>query len=150
MIEAFAFILLRKRLPVELGSLQQTQCAHHIGAGKGEWVFDATIDMRFGSKVNDAVNLLVLHQLVESIEVADVHLDELLVRFFLDVLQVCEVSCIRQLVKVDDFVLWVFVHEKAYDMRADKACTTGDYYSSFVFHNHFCFLFVHSFETNLQ
>ncbi len=44
--------------------------------------------MALGGKVNDAVYLLVLHQLVEGVEIADVHLDKLVVRLVFDVLQV--------------------------------------------------------------
>ena len=83
--------------------------------------------MTFSSQMDDAINLLLLHQLVEGIEVADVHLNKLVVGFVLDVLQVCEVTCIRQLVKVDDFVLWVLVCKETYNMRADKARTASNY-----------------------
>ena len=67
-------------------------------------------------KVDDAVDVLVLHQLVEGIEVADVHPDELVVRLVLDVLEVGEVAGIGQLVKIDDLVLGIFVYEESYDM----------------------------------
>ena len=88
--------------------------------------------MALGSEMDDTVNLLVLHQLIESVEVADVHLDKLIIWFVLDVLEVGKITCIRQLVEVDDFVLWVFVHEEANDMRADKACTASNHDISFI------------------
>ena len=45
-------------------------------------------DVNHDDKVDedDAVYLLLLHQLVECVEVADVHLHKLIVRFVLDVL----------------------------------------------------------------
>ena len=67
--------------------------------------------MALGSKVYDAVDMLILHQLVESIEITDVHLNELIVWTILDVLKVGKVTGIRKLVKVDDTVIWIFVHE---------------------------------------
>ena len=67
--------------------------------------------MALGSKVYDAVDMLILHQLVESIEITDVHLNELIVWTILDVLEVGKVTSIRKLVKVDDTVIWIFVHE---------------------------------------
>ena len=67
--------------------------------------------MALGCKMYDTVDMLVLHQLVEGIEVADVHLHELIVGTVLDVLEVGKVTSIRKLVKVDDAVVRIFVHE---------------------------------------
>ena len=83
--------------------------------------------MTLGSEMDDAVNLLILHQLVESIEVADVHLDKLIVGLVLDVLEVGKITCIRQLVEVDDAIVGILVHEEANDMRANEACTACNY-----------------------
>ncbi len=57
--------------------------------------------MTLSSKVYDAINLLILHQLIESVEVADVHLHELIVRLILYVLEVCKVTCIGLACKLD-------------------------------------------------
>ena len=88
--------------------------------------------MALGSEMDDTVDLLVLHQLVESVEVAYVHLDKLIVWFVLDVLEISKIAGIRQLVEVDDFILWIFVHEETNDMRADKACAASNNYISFI------------------
>ena len=82
--------------------------------------------MALGSEMDDTVNLLVLHQLIESIEVADVHLDKLIIRLVLDVLEVGEVTSVRQLVEVDDALVGIPVHEEANDMRANKSGTASD------------------------
>ena len=82
--------------------------------------------MTFSRQMDDAVNLLILHQLVERIEVADVHLHKLIVRFVLHILQVGEVARISQLVQIDDFVLGILVHEKANYVAANEASTTRD------------------------
>lgn len=139
MIEAFALILLRQRLPIELCGLKQRQCAHHVGSGEGERVLDGTVDVTFGSQVDDAVDPLVLHQTVESVEIADVHLHELIVRLVLYVLQVGQIAGIGQLVKVDDTVFRVFIHKQAYYMTTDKTCTTCDYDVSLKFHVYYSF-----------
>ena len=110
-IEALALVLLRQRLPIEFRSLQQRQRTHHIGLGKGEGIFDGTVHVTLCSEVDDAIDLLVLHQLVESIEVADVHLYKLVVRCLLNVLEVCQVAGIRQLVEINDVILGILVHE---------------------------------------
>ena len=87
--------------------------------------------MTLSSKVDDAINLFVLHQLVEGVEVADVHLYKLVVRLVLDILQISEVAGIRQLVEVDDVILGILVHEQAHHMASDKACTASNYNCSF-------------------
>ena len=76
--------------------------------------------------MNDAVNLFILHKLVERVKIANIHLHELVVRLVLDVLEVCEVARIGKLIEVDNLVFWVFVHEQANYMAPDKTCTAGD------------------------
>ena len=114
--------------------MQEGECSHHIRASKGEGVFDAAIHMTLCCEVDDAVDLLVLHQFVEGIEVADVHLHELIVGLVLDVLQVREVACVGQLVEVNDLVLGVLVDEEAYYVTADETGSTS--YDDVEFHNY--------------
>ena len=82
--------------------------------------------------MDDAVYLLILHEFVESVEVANVHLHELIVGLILDVLQVCEVSGIGQLVEIDDVILGIFVDEKPYNMTADESGSAS--YDDVKFH----------------
>ena len=77
--------------------------------------------MGFGGKVDDAVNLLVLHQLVEGVKVADVHLDELIVRLVLYVLEIGQVAGVSEFVEVDDVVFGVFVDKEAHHVRSDES-----------------------------
>ena len=85
--------------------------------------------------MDDAINVLVLHQLVERIEVADVHLHELVVGLVLHILQIGEVARIRQLVEVDDFVLWILVHKKANHMATNEASPACNHNVSLEFHH---------------
>ena len=48
--------------------------------------------MTLSSKVDDAIDLLVLHQLIKGIEVADVHLDKLVIGTVLDILQIGQIT----------------------------------------------------------
>ena len=75
--------------------------------------------------MDDAINLFILHQLVERIKVADVHLHELIVWLVLDIFEVSQAASIGQLVEVDDVVLRVLVYKEADYMATDKASTTG-------------------------
>ena len=60
--------------------------------------------MRFSCQMDDTIDLLILHQLVESVKVADVHLHELIVGLVLNVLEVGEIASISELIEVDDVV----------------------------------------------
>ena len=79
--------------------------------GKGERVLDGSVYVALGSQMDDSVHLLVLHQLIESVEVANVHLDKLIVGLLFYILQVSEVARICQFIKINDVVFGIFVHE---------------------------------------
>ena len=87
--------------------------------------------MALGRQMNDAIDLLILHQLIECLEVADVHPYEPIVRLILDILQVSQVASIGQLIQIEDVILRIFIDEQAYNMTANEACSTSDYYISF-------------------
>ena len=125
-VEALAFIPFRETLPIELRGLQQRQGAHHVGSGKGEGVLDAPVYMALGCQMDDAVDMLVLHQLVECLKIADVHLHEPIVGLALNVLQIGQVAGIRKFVQIDNPIVGVLVHKQAHHMGADEACATGD------------------------
>ena len=126
-VEALALVLFRQRFPVKLRGLEQAERAHHVRLREGERVLDGAVHMAFCRQVNDAVDQFVLHELVERIEVADVHLHELVVRLALDVLEVREVARVGELVEVDNLVIRVLVHEQAHHVATNKACTAGNY-----------------------
>lgn len=131
MVKALAFILLRERFPIEFCCLKEGEGAHHVGVSERERILNRAIYVAFCCKVDDAINLLILHQLIESIKVADIHLHELIVWLVLDIFEVGEIASISELIEVDDVVLGIFVYKKAHYMRANKACTSSDEYSSF-------------------
>ena len=87
--------------------------------------------MALGCQMDYAIDLLILHELVEGIKVADVHPDELVVWLVLNVLEVSQIAGIGQLVKIDNLVLGIFVDEQAYHMTSDESCTAGNDYCSF-------------------
>ena len=82
--------------------------------------------MALGSQMDDTIDVLLLHELVEGVEVANVHLHKLIVWLVLDVLQVGEIAGIGQFVEVDDVILRIFVHEKAHYVTSYEACAAGD------------------------
>ena len=125
-VETLALVLLRQRLPIELGSLQERERTHHVGACKGERILDGAVHVTLGGQMDDAVDLLVLHQLVEGVEVADVHPHELVIRLVLDVLQIGQIAGVGELVEIDDIILGIFVHKEANNMASDESGTAGD------------------------
>ena len=125
-VEALAFVLFGEAFPIEFRGLQEAQGAHDVRLREGERVLDGTVHMAFGREVDNAVDMLVLHELVERVEIADVHLHELVIRFALDVLEVREVARVSELVEVDDLVVRILVHEQANHVAPDKARTAGN------------------------
>ena len=75
--------------------------------------------------------MFVLHELVESVKIADVHLHELVVRLAFDILEVREIASIGELVKIDNLVFRILIHEKANYVTSDKASAARDYDCSF-------------------
>lgn len=132
-------IWFRLFFPIKLCSLQQTQCAHHVGTCKGERIFDRAVYMALGSQMYDAVNMVFLHELLYSVEVTDVGLHERVVRLILNVLEVSQIAGISQLVEVYDVILWIFVYEQSYYMTANESGSAGDYYVAFESHSFFIF-----------
>lgn len=83
--------------------------------------------MGLSREMYDSVNFLILHKLVEGLKVADIHLDELVVRSILDVLEIRKVASIGQLVEIYDLILRIFVDKESYNMAADETSAAGDY-----------------------
>jgi len=140
-VEALAFVLFREAFPIEFRCLEQAKRAHHVRLRKGERVLDGAVHVAFCRQVDDTVDMFVMHELVEGVEVADVHLYELVVRLALDVLEVREVARIGQLVEVDNLVFRVLVHEQANHVATNEACAAGndDILHSFPFDEDFLF-----------
>ena len=115
-VETLALISLWQTLPVDLCRLKQRQGSHHVGLSESERILDTSIYMTFGCEMDDAIYLVVLHQLQHQVEIADIALYEGIVWLVLDVLKVSQVTSVSQLVEVDDVILRIFVHEKSYYM----------------------------------
>ena len=53
MVESFTIISLGEGFPIGASSLQERESTHYVGACKSEWVANGTVDMTFGSQVNN-------------------------------------------------------------------------------------------------
>ena len=125
-VKPLALEFLRQRLPVQFCSLQERQSAHHVGLCKCERILDGAVNVALCGKVDDAVDLLVLHQLVERVKIADVHLHKLVVGLVLDVFEVGEVARVCEFVEVNYLIIRVFVNEEAHNVASDETCAAGD------------------------
>ena len=117
-VEQFALPL---SVPVFPCRLEQRERTQDVRTREGERIPDRAVDMAFGRKVDDPVDVILPEQRPQHIQVADVTLLEHVVRGILDVPQVGKVPRIGQFVQVHDPVIRVFRHEQAYYARADKA-----------------------------
>ena len=86
MIEAFTLILLRQAFPIQLSGLEQSQSTHHIGPGECKRILDTSVYMALGRQMDDTIDLLIPHQLIERLKVANVHPHKLIVWFVLHIL----------------------------------------------------------------
>ena len=59
-------------------------------------------------------------------KVADICLDEGVVRLVLNIFEVGQVACIGQGIQIDDVVLRIFIHEETNNMGTDEAGTAGN------------------------
>ena len=127
-VEQFALPL---AVPVFPCRLEQRERAQDVRTREGERIPDRAVDMAFGRKVDDPVDVILPEQRPQHIQVADVTLLEHVVRGILDVPQVGKVPRIGQFVQVHDPVIRVFRHEQAYYVRADKARSARNQDSAF-------------------
>ena len=58
MIETFPLILFRQGFPIQLGCLKQSQCTHHIGLCKSKRIFDTSVHMTLGGKMDNTIHLI--------------------------------------------------------------------------------------------
>ena len=82
--------------------------------------------MALCGKVDDAVDIVLLHDGAHAVEVADIGLHEGVVWLVFDILEIGKVACVGEGVKIDNFVLRVLVDEKTNDMRADESGASGN------------------------
>lgn len=84
--------------------------------------------MALSSQMDYTVYMVFLHELLYSVEVADVCLNERVVRLILNVLEVSQIAGISQLVEVDDVVFGILVDKKSDYVAANKSGTASNEY----------------------
>ena len=125
--------------PRECGGLKQAERTHHVCVGEGERVLDGTVYMTLCSQMDDAVHMVLLHQCLDGIAVADVSLYKRVVGLIFYIFEVGQVAGISQFVEIDDMVVGVFVDKESDYMTADEAGSAGNDDIAFEIH---CFPFL--------
>ena len=123
MVEALA---LHGAGPGAAGGVEQVDGADHVGFDKREGVADGAVYVALGGKVDHAVGLVAVKEVVNGQGVADVDALKAVVRGLGHVGQVFEVAGVGQGVDVDNRVLRVALNEAANDVRADESGSAGD------------------------
>ena len=125
MVEAFALISFGQRLPIDLCGLEQREGAQHVGLGEGEGVAYGAVDMALGGEMDDAVDVVLLHETEHGVEVADVGLDKRIIGFVFHINQVFKIACVSELIDADNMIIRILVDEEPDHMGADESGTTG-------------------------
>jgi hypothetical protein len=76
--------------------------------------------------VDNAIDIMLLHQGQYGIEITDVGLDKCVVWRILNIGKICQIAGIGQFVEVDDVVVRIFVYKEANYVAADKSGTAGN------------------------
>ena len=96
--------------------------------------------MAFSSQMDNAVNVIFLHEVEHPVKVTDISFDECVVRHILHIGKILEITGIGQLIHIDDMVIGILVHKKSYHMATDETGATG--YDDSAFHLRFLIHFL--------
>ena len=116
------------------GHLKQHVRAGDVGLCKHEWVQDTLVNVCFGGKIDDRVNLvavilavlLVLHEMPNQLEVTDVPVDDFKFRILEVSVQVFDAGGVGHFVQHRDLNLWSGAQDVPHEVAADEAATAGD------------------------
>lgn len=90
--------------------------------------------MAFCCQMDNTVDMVLPHQLQHLLEIADVCPYKRVIRFILNIFQVCQITSVCQFVKIDNVIIRIFIHKQTHHVASDEACTTRNKYIPFKFH----------------
>ena len=117
------------------GCLDEGEGTDDVGLDESFGSFDGVVDMAFRRKVDDALDVVLVEEVVYQRFIADVSLDEGVVGHTSAFPEVVQVACIGEFVEVDDMVVWVFLREVRDEVGTDESGSTG-YEDAFHFSLH--------------
>jgi hypothetical protein len=116
--------------------VEQPEGTDDIGVDEGLGIVDRAVDMAFGREVHDDVDGFGGEKFEDCRLVADVALNEAIVRRIADLPQGIEIARISKLVEIDDPVA-AAAHQMAAERRTDEAGAAGDQDVQSLIHREF-------------
>ena len=100
--------------------IHQNRRPHDVSFKEKLRIFDRTIDVRFGRKVDDHVGMFFFKQFVNCFTIADVNLAETEVGIVHHRLERRQVARIRELVNADDAIIRMCLKHMEHEVAADE------------------------------
>ena len=100
--------------------IHQNRCPHDVRFKENLRIFDRTIDVRFGRKVDNHVGMFFFKQFVNCFTIADVNLAETEVGIVHHRLERRQVARIRELVNADDAIIRMCLKHMEHEVAADE------------------------------
>lgn len=85
-------------------------------------------------KMNHAINMFGLHQLMHHIKIAYISLQKRIVRFVLNISKIGQIACIGQFININYVIFRIFINKQSDNVRANKSSPSCNYDSSFIGH----------------
>jgi hypothetical protein len=108
------------------GTLKERVRPEDVRLGELEGVAERAVDVRLRGKMEDGVDLIVVHDQADELEVQDVPLDELEILALKRRLEILEIGTIIKDIETHKPNSGVFRGHEVADMRADEARASGD------------------------
>ena len=111
---------------VATAGIHEHRGADDVGIEEDGGVFNAAVDMAFGSKVDDSIGVLFFKEAVNPVTVTDVQLDKTEVGIVHNRLKGGKVAGIGELIQADDAIIRMCGKHVEDEVGADETGTTGD------------------------
>ena len=104
------------------GRLQEHVSSINVRVGKGNGVTKGIVHMSLGGKMQNSVNFLLLQDIADQIERANVSFDELEVGEVLDAVQVGQARAVVEAIVHHNVVVRILLAQQDGDMGSDESC----------------------------
>ena len=118
------------------GRFQENKGAIDVGHDKAAGVGQRAVDMGFGSKVDNRIDVLAANHFPNLFGIADIALDENIARIIGYVLEVIQVARISELVVYHDAILGIALEHVTDKVGANKSGATRNHQFLHLFPSH--------------
>ena len=121
----------------DIRGLEERKGSHHVGTGESERIHDRPIHMALSRKMDNPSYIISRDNLLNLFVITYIRLNKNIIRFILDILEICQIAGISELVEVYNPVVRILVDEEPDNVAADEPGATGYQYSPLECHNYF-------------